>query len=158
MRRIAGLIIIALALAAPAVAQEGNPCQAALTTVQPDPNQLAFHIEDIDRLGVTTLEYVIFIGESAEPQARVKVSRPELKNATVQGTTFPLCWVLTFTPPANLVRDGKTQFFVVARTEDANQRVSAWSARSNPFVLGKPPIPEPLPLPVPGVRIGRTGV
>lgn len=148
MRRLS-MIILLLALAVPAAAQEGNPCQAALTTVQPDPNLLAFHIADLDKLGVTTVEFIVVLANSDEPQERVKIPR-----ALLRDTAFPLCYTVSYAPAAHLTRDGKTQYFIVARTEDASMRVSAWSARSNPFVLGT--VPAPLPLPVPGVRVGRT--
>jgi hypothetical protein len=139
-----------------ALAQEGNPCQADINTPVTDPNRLAFHIEDIDKLGVTTLEYVIFQGDGTEPLARVSVPRASLAPATLNGVTFINCHVLdNFVAPGNLARDGKTPYFVQARTGDAQQRVSAWSTRSNPFVLGTIVTPPPLPLPVPGVRVGR---
>jgi hypothetical protein len=157
MRRIAALIMTALALSAPAAAQEGNPCQASLTTVQPDPNQLAFTIEDLDKSGATTIEFIVVVGSSNEPQVRTKIPRSALRPASFNGTNFPLCYVLDWTPPANLTKDGKTLYYVQARTEDAAQRVSAWSTRSNPFTLGTVVIPDPPPLPVPGVRVGRTG-
>jgi hypothetical protein len=143
----------ALAFIALIGAQEGNPCQASLTASVNNPNQLAFHIEDIDKKGVTTLEYVVYTGEGTEPQHRDKVPRPSL-----QSTPFINCHTLVWSAPGNLTRDGKTQHFVVARTENATQFTSAWSTRSNPFTLGTPPNPdpEPTPLPVPGVRVGTS--
>jgi hypothetical protein len=131
-------------------AQEGNPCQASLA-VNTKPDQLAFTIEDIDKAGVTTLEYVIFVNNgSTEPQDRQKIPRPQLQN-----TPFINCFTLDFTPPSNLVRDGKTQYVVVARTEGVDMKVSGWSASSNPFTLGTViPPPPPPSLPVPGVRVG----
>lgn len=153
MRKIIEPLAIVLALATPVAAQEGNPCQVALTTAQTDPNQIAFHIEDLDRLGVTTVEYVVFTGDGQEPQDRQKIPRHQL-----QTTPFINCYTLPYTPTANLARDGKTQHFIVARTEDARMRVSAWSVKSNPFTLGAvTPPPDPPPLPVPGVRVGRIG-
>jgi hypothetical protein len=134
--------------------QEGNPCQASLTTPVNNPNQLAFHIEEIDKLGVTTLEYLTFLQGHNEPQSRTKVTRLSLTNSG-----FINCFTLNgWVPPSNLLKDGKTQYIVVARTEDVNMRVSSWSAPSNPFTLGVPPIPDPgpLPLPVPGVRVGTS--
>lgn len=133
--------------------QEGNPCQRSLTAVQNNPDQLAFHIEDLDRLKVTTIEYVIFLNNgSIEPQGRGKPARREL-----QDTPFPFCYTLDWTPPPNLIADGSTQYVVVARTENAQGMVSSWGEKSNPFNLGTPPDPdpEPLPLPVPGVRVGK---
>jgi hypothetical protein len=133
-------------------AQEGNPCQRSLTPAELNPNQLAFHIENLDKLGVTTVEYVIFLDNgSNEPQGRSKIPRPQL-----QTTSFINCFTVDWTAPANLTRDGETKYVVVARTENAQLMVSAWSSKSNPFFLGNPPepIPEPLPLPVPGVRVG----
>lgn len=153
MRRIVAIIITVLALAAPAAAQEGNPCQASATATVNNPNQLAFYIEDIDKLGVTTIEYVTFLQGNAEPQSRTKVPRLQLTN-----TPFINCFTLdNWIPPTNLTKDGATKYVVVSRTEDAKMRVSQWSAVSNPFTLGTVVTPEPLPLPVPGVRVGRTG-
>lgn len=142
-----------LALLAVIGVQEGNPCQAALTVVN-NPNQLAFHIEDIDKLGVTTIEYVTFLKGGSEPQSRVKFPRLALAN-----TSFINCYTVNnWVPPTNLTRDGKTEYVVSARTEDSNMRVSQWSQPSNSFTLGTvTPLPEPPPLPVPGVRVGKSG-
>src|SRR5688572_7437641 len=142
-----------LALLASLGVQEDNPCQRPLTTTVTNPNQLAFHIEEIDKLGVTTVEYVTFLQGGNEPQSRMKVPRQQLAS-----TPFINCYTIdNWVPPVNLTKDGATKYTIVARTEDAKQRVSAWSSPSNPFVLGTPPIPdptEPPPLPVPGVRVG----
>jgi hypothetical protein len=141
-----------LALLAVLGAQEGNPCQAALTVVN-NPNQIAFYIEEIDKLGVTTVEHLTFLKGNNEPQSRTKTPRLQLKN-----TSFINCFTIdNWAPPANLVRDGKTEYVITARTEDANMRVSQWSAASNSFTLGTAaPPPEPPPLPVPGVRVGKS--
>lgn len=154
MRRLLSITLVLIALAAPAAAQEGNPCQASLTVTVSNPNQLAFYIEDLDKLGVTTLEYVTFLQGSTEPQSRTKIPRQQLASNGL----WINCYTLTWAPPANLTKDGTTKYVIVARTEDAQARVSAWSSASNPFTLGTvAPPPPPLPLPVPGVRAGRTG-
>ena len=142
-----------LALLAVIGVQEGNPCQAPLT-LNNNPNQIAFYIEDIDKLGVTTVEYVTFLKGSNEPQARTKFPRLQLKN-----TTFINCYTVdNWVPAANLTRDGRTEYVLSARTEDANMRVSSWSSPSNSFTLGTVVPPDPLPpLPVPGVRVGKSG-
>ncbi len=144
------LIGMLAAVASDAFAQENNPCQFPLDAVPVDPGRLVFHIADIDKAGVTTIEFVVFMGESEEPQQRVKVARAELR-----ATSFPLCYAIDYTPAPSLPRDGRTRYTIIARTEDASMFVSAWSARSNAFTLGTIVTPEPLPLPVPGVRVLR---
>jgi hypothetical protein len=142
----------ALAFIALIGVQEGNPCQESVSVVAINPNRIAYHIEDIDKLGVTTLEYVTFLEGGSEPQSRTKIPRVQLSN-----TSFINCYTMVWDPPPNLARDGKTRYVVSARTEDVNMRVSSWSAPSNPFTLGTVvPPPDPPPLPVPGVRVGTS--
>lgn len=144
MRRIIGLIITALALAAPAAAQENNPCQLPNTQVT-NPNTFYVLSDQIGTSAVTSVTLLITQGDGTEPVERITVAA-----ATLTATGFMGCLRGTYTPATHLVRDGKTVYNAAIRLEHSAGMVGPWSVKT-PFVLSAPVVQ---PLRAPTLRLG----
>lgn len=144
MRRIAAIIITALALAAPTWAQENNPCQLPNAQVT-DPRAFYVLSDQIGTSAVTSVTLIITQGDGTEPVERITVAA-----ATLTATGFMGCVRGTYTPAAHLLRDGKTVYNAVIRLEHSAGLVSPWSGKT-PFVLSAPTV---VPLRAPTLRLG----
>lgn len=147
MRRIVAIIITVLALAAPAAAQEGNPCQAPNAQAT-DPNTFYVYSDQIGTPAATSVTLIITLGDGMEPVERITTAV-----ASLTATGFPGCLKGAYSPGQHLVRDGKTVYNAAIRLEHAAGFVSPWSGKT-PFVLSAPVVE---PLRAPTLRLGRTG-
>lgn len=146
MRRTLAIIIMALALAAPAAAQENNPCQAP-NAQQTDPNTFYVLSDQLSTPAVTTVRLVITEGDGIEPVQTVVIAA-----ASMTATGFFGCVRSEYVPDAKLKRDGKTIYNAAVRLEHSAGFVSPWSGKT-PFVLSAPVVE---PLRAPTLRLGRT--
>lgn len=146
MRRIAALIIMALAFAASAQAQENNPCQLPNTQAT-DPNTFLVYSDQIGTPAATSVTLIITLGDGMEP-----VERLTMAVAALTPTGFPGCLKGPYSPGQHLVRDGRTIYNAAIRLEHASGHVSPWSNKT-PFVLSAPVVE---PLRAPTLRLGRT--
>lgn len=146
MRRIVAIIITALALAAPAAAQEGNPCQVPNAQVT-DPNTFYVLSDQLSTPAVTSVTLIITQGDGLEPVERITMAA-----ASLQPTGFFGCVKGNYSPAPHLIRDGKTVYNATIRLEHSAGFVSPWSGKT-PFVLSAPVVE---PLRAPTLRLGRT--
>lgn len=144
MRRIVAIIITLLALAAPAAAQENNPCQLPNTQVT-NPNTFYILSDQLSTPAVTTVRLVITEGDGIEPVQHIVLAAAEMTT-----TGFLGCVKGTYTPAANLRRDGKTVYNAAVRLEHSAGFASPWSGKT-PFVLSAPVVE---PLRAPTLRLG----
>jgi hypothetical protein len=146
MRRIVAIIITALAFAASAAAQEGNPCQAPNTQAT-DPNTFYVYSDQLGTAAATSVTLIVTIGDSLEPVERISMAV-----ASLTQTGFPGCVKGPYSPGQHLLRDGKTIYNAAIRLEHSAGFVSPWSTKT-PFVLSAPVVE---PLRAPTLRLGRT--
>lgn len=146
MRRLSIIILLTLALAPTAWAQEDNPCQLP-NTQETDPNTFWVYSDQIGSPAATSVTLVITLGDGTEP-----VERFTLAVAALTPTGFPGCLRGAYSPGQHLLRDGKTIYNAAIRLEHASGLVSPWSGKT-PFVLSAPVVD---PLRAPTLRLGRT--
>jgi hypothetical protein len=144
MRRIAMIILLTLAFAPRAWAQENNPCQLPNTQVT-DPRAFYVLSDQIGTSAVTSVTLIITQGTGTEPVERITVAA-----ATLTATGFFGCVKGTYTPAAHLLRDGKTVYNAAIRLEHSAGLVGPWSGKT-PFVLSAPVVE---PLRAPTLRLG----
>lgn len=148
MRRIVALGITLLALAAPAAAQENNPCQLPNTQVT-DPRVFYVLSDQLGTSAVTSVTLIITQGDGLEPVERITMAAA---SPSLQPTGFFGCVKGTYTPGAHLLRDGKTVYNAAIRLEHSAGFVSPWSGKT-PFVLSAPVVE---PLRAPTLRLGAS--
>jgi hypothetical protein len=146
MRRIAIIILLTLALAPAAWAQEDNPCQKPNAQAT-DPNTFWVFSDQVGTAAATSVTLIITIGDGLEPIERITMAV-----ASLTQTGFPGCLKGAYSPGQQLVRDGKTIYNAAIRLEHAAGFVSPWSGKT-PFVLSAPVVE---PLRAPTLRLGRT--
>jgi hypothetical protein len=146
MRRITIIILLTLALAPAAWAQEDNPCQKPNTQAT-DPNTFYVFSDQLGTSAATTVTLIVTIGDSLEP-----VERLTMAVASLTPTGFPGCVKGPYSPGQHLLRDGKTVYNAAIRLEHSAGFVSPWSGKT-PFVLSAPVVD---PLRAPTLRLGRT--
>jgi hypothetical protein len=147
MRRLSMIVLLTLALAPTAWAQENNPCQVAVQTVT-DPRALyALSDEWGDPAKISRVRVKVVIGSNPEPVQEYFVAP-----TAFQMTGFLGCGRASFEPDAKLLRDGKTIYNVLLQFENAAQGVSPWSNPA-PFVLSAPVVQPPR---APTLRLGAT--
>jgi hypothetical protein len=147
MRRLSMIVLLTLALAPAAWAQENNPCQAP-NAQQTDPNTFYVLSDQLSTPAVTSVTLLITQGDGNEPVERITVAA-----ASLQQTGFFGCVKGVYTPAPHLMRDGKTIYNAAVRLEHSAGLVSPWSGKT-PFVLSAPVVE---PLRAPTLRLGRTG-
>lgn len=146
MRRILAFVLVAVALAAAADAQENNPCQLPNTQVT-DPRVFYVLSDQLSTPAVTSVTLLITQGDGTEPVERITMAA-----ASLQPTGFFGCVKGNYTPGAHLLRDGKTIYNAMIRLEHSLGFVSPWSGKT-PFVLSAPVVE---PLRAPTLRLGAS--
>jgi hypothetical protein len=147
MRRLSMIImLLTLALAPAAWAQENNPCQLPNTQVT-DPRVFYVLSDQLSTPAVTSVTLIITQGDGNEPVERITVAA-----ASLQATGFFGCVKGSYMPAAHLLRDGQTVYYAMVRLEHSAGFVSPWSGKT-PFVLSAPVVE---PLRAPTLRLGRT--
>jgi hypothetical protein len=146
MRRIAVIIITALALSTAAAAQENNPCQLPNTQVT-DPRVFYVLSDQLSTPAVTSVTLLITQGDGTEPVERITMAA-----ASLQPTGFFGCVRGNYSPAAHLLRDGRTIYNAMIRLEHSAGVVSPWSGKT-PFVLSAPVVE---PLRAPTLRLGAS--
>jgi hypothetical protein len=146
MRRLSMIILLTLALAPTAWAQEGNPCQAPNAQAT-DPNTFWLYSDQVGTPAATSVTLIVTIGDGLEPIERITMAV-----ASLTATGFPGCLKGVYSPGQHLVRDGRTVYNAAIRLEHASGLVSPWSTKT-PFVLSAPVVE---PLRAPTLRLGRT--
>lgn len=102
--------------------QEGNPCQAPLTTVT-DPRAIyAASDQWGDSSAINDVEIIIVQNGREEPEYRYHVAP-----SAFAVTGFMSCARANFQPPERLLRDGNTVYALSMRFINSAQMVSPWS-------------------------------
>ena len=150
MRRIA-MIITLLALAAPAAAQEENPCQKAIVLVRTTGGLVAYFgsPELGDKTKISNVQFKFHPQGGQEPIVQVNAA------PVFTPTTFFGCGSMPVPLPTELKRDGVTVYDLYVQFENSARLVSGWTKEPVPFVLGDPPPTAKPPL-VPTLRLGAS--
>lgn len=151
MRRIVGSIITALAFAAPAVAQEENPCQKPIVLVRTTGGLLAYlgSPELGDKTKISNVMFKFHPQGGQEPVVQVNAA------PVFTMTSFFGCGSMPVPLPPELKRDGVTVYELYVQFENSARMVSGWTKEAVPFVLGDPPPTAKPPL-VPTLRLGAS--
>jgi hypothetical protein len=146
MRRLSMIILLALAIAPTAWAQENNPCQLPNTQVT-DPRVFYVLSDQLSTPAVTSVTLLITQGDGMEPVERITMAA-----ASLQPTGFFGCVKGNYSPAPHLLRDGRTVYNAMIRLEHSAGFVSPWSGKT-PFVLSAPVVE---PLRAPTLRLGAS--
>jgi hypothetical protein len=151
MRRLtmSGFIFGVCLLAAPAQAQEDNPCQKPIVLVRTTGGLIAYlgSPELGDKTKINNVMFKFHPQGGLEPIVQVNAA------PVFTMTTFFGCGSMPVPLPAALKRDGVTVYDVYVQFENSARLVSGWTKEPIPFVLGDPPATAKPPL-VPTLRLG----
>jgi hypothetical protein len=135
------LLVGALLIQAP----ENNPCMVAQTAKQMNPNVLYLQNEAlIDPAWADEVAFEIYQKGLADPVGHYSVKVNTALYPTGNRTPYSNCWVFNYTPQANLIRDGETEYYARGRAQHSTGLRGALSSPSNFFSLtpiGQKPIP-----------------